>query len=244
MTVDVEIVRDGDDLRRQVQQLHAGVGSTLSALAEALHRIEQGKLYKAWGFTSFAHYVASDLEMKVSVAYQCVEVYRRYQVAWEDARRVAWNRLVEACPLITAGKKQPRELVVELADPKTTVKKIRAVKDQLLRTEQPHDKPPEGATVERVRGDAGSIDEWVTRHPDMTVGAIHRANGVRWVEVTMRLPQPVLTELVEACLLARRMLGIERAPEDDRATIHRELEAMCQEVLPEWRSRLAHEEER
>src|SRR5262249_32115088 len=154
---------------------------------------------------------------------------RVYAPAWASARYVAWNRLVEAAPLVVQGEWNVQDLVQQLIDASATVRVIREWKAATLKVGEPLVAPAGEGRILKVVPTPRAGDPDVVIHPDMELLDAYISNGTHWVKVVVTLPQPVLLMLVEVCSLARDRLGIQRAVEDDRWTLPAELEALCQE---------------
>jgi hypothetical protein len=225
-----------DGFRLHIRALRGQVERGLCELAAALYAVNRKKLWKDWGYTSFINYVVRDLEMNPKVAYDAIGVFERFQPVWDRAQELPWNRLLEAAPLLTAQKRTPEALVAELAKPESTVRAIREWKEQELRPALPGDAAPAATAKGAPPPPPSSV---LRRHEDVEVLARWTKDGTEWIKVGFFLPRALLEQFTDVLHLARRILGIERDADDTRWTLPRELEAVCQEVTPEWEAQLA-----
>jgi len=232
---------DTDAIRHQLLVLRQQEHITRADMAALLFDVNERRLFAIWGHASFAAYLIYELELAPRHGYEACEVYRAYSPAWLQARAISWSRLLEALPLIKQGGWKAEELVEQLAQPTATLRAIRQWKAATLKIGDPRVEPAGAARIAKVITGMREDEPDVIIHPDMELVDYWTTDKTTWVKVTMSLPQSVLLLLVETCDLARGRLGIERAPEDDRWTLPRELEALCQEVAVEWRA--AQEEE-
>jgi len=232
---------DTEAIRTELRRLRARESEARADMAALLAQVNERRLFQLWGYDSFAAYLIYELELPPRQGYEATEIYRHFRPAWEAARTIPWSRLLEALPLIVQGGWKPEELVEQLRDPTATLKAIRWWKAQTLKIGEPMIEPAGAARLAKVIPGKHEDDANVIIHPDMELVDCWMTNRTSWVKVTMTLPQTVLLLLVETCDLARERLGIERAPEDDRWTLPRELEALCQEVAVEWRAQSEEE---
>src|SRR4029077_12635233 len=230
-----EVVDPLNGIRTRLLALKRDTSRHPADMAELLADVYHRRLFAAWGHTSFAAYVLEELELLPKLAYQWVITYRIYERVWDQARHVAWNRLVEAGPLVLQGGWKPEGLVPQLAEASAAGRVIRDWKAATLKIGEPLVVPAGEGRILKVVPTPRAGDPDVVIHPDMELLDAYISNGTQWVKVTLTLPQTVLLMLIEVCSLARERLGIQRAPEDDRWTLPAELEALCQEVGLEWR---------
>jgi len=231
-------------IRARLLELKREATRNQADMAELLFEVYHRRLFAIWGFTSFAAYVLYELELIPRIAYQAVETYTVYKTAWDQARLISWNRLVEASPLIVQAHWDVGELVAQLTHTSATVRVIRDWKAKTLKIGDPLVVPAGEGRILKIVPNPKAGDPDVIIHPDMELVDTWVSKGTSWVKVTMSLPQTVLLQLVEVCSLARDRLGLTRDAEDDRWTLPQELEALCQEVALEWRAQREEENRR
>lgn len=235
---------DTTAIREQLLALRRQESLCRADMAVLLADVYNRRLFTIWGHDSYAAYLIYELELPPRHGYEAVEIYKAFEPAWEAARHVSWSRLIEAKPLISQGGWNPAELVEQLREPTATLKAIRQWKANVLKIGEPRMEPAGAARLAKLVTSGQEDEPDIIIHPDMELVKFWTTNATTWVKVTMSIPQSVMLLLVETCDLARQRLGIERAPEDDRWTLPREIEALCQEVAVEWRAAQEEEERR